>query len=140
MNADARGSENPELLHADLTEKVIGVFYAVYNELGQGFAESVYRRSMVVALNQAGFDAQPEQKLFVYFRGVVVGKFSADIIVNGSLILELKAATDFAKANEAQILNYLRATDIEVGLLMNFGPTPKFRRFAYANARKHRTT
>jgi GxxExxY protein len=131
-NCGVRGS----LKHGDLTEKVIGVFYEVYNELGFGFLESVYHRAMLIALNQAGLRAEPSVSLPVYFRGRLVGDFIADIIVEGLVILELKAADELAPAHDSQLLNYLKASSAEVGLLLNFGPRPRFRRLIFDNDRK----
>jgi GxxExxY protein len=104
--------------------------------LGHGFLESVYHKALVLALRQAGLDAVPEVPVPVFFRGERVGEFSADVVVDGKVILELKAVRELEPAHEAQLLNYLRATPIEVGLLMNFGPKPKFRRLAFSNTRK----
>jgi GxxExxY protein len=136
MNADERRSESEEYRYEALTEKIIGVFYEVYNELGAGFLEIVYHRAMVVALRQSGLTAESEVSVPVFFRGVQVGDFSADILVENAVLLELKAVRDFEAAHEAQLLNYLRATKIEIGLLMNFGPKPRFKRLAFANDRK----
>src|SRR5436305_6845769 len=105
MNAD-----QTDIIHEELTEKVIGVFYDVYNELGHGFLESVYHKALVVALRQAGLTADPEVQIPVFFRGRQVGDFSADVVVEGKVILELKAARELEPAHEAQLLNYLRAT------------------------------
>lgn len=132
MNAD----QTSELLHEELTEKIIGVFYDVYNELGHGFLESVYHKAMVVALTQVGLTVVSKPQVPVFFRGELVGDFEADVVVEGKVLLELKSARELDPAHEAQTLNYLRATPIEVGLLMNFGPKPKFRRLAFANERK----
>ena len=131
MNADERGFK-----HRELTEKIIGVFYDVYNELGHGFLESVYEEAMAIALGQAGIQVERQVPLKVIFRGMVVGDFRADVIVEGAVILELKAASGIDPAHEAQLLNYLRATEIEVGLLLNFGPRPQFKRLAFENSRK----
>ncbi len=125
-----------EFKHGDITEKVIGVFFAVYNELGFGFIESVYHKALLIALADAGLRAETQVNLPVFFRGHLVGDFRADILVEQAVILELKAASDFAAANESQLLNYLKASSIEVGLLLNFGPKPKFKRFAFDNGRK----
>ena len=124
--------------HRDLTEteKVIGAFFDVYRELGFGFLESVYHNAMLIALADLGLVAESEVKLLVHFRGHVVGEFDADIFVEREVILELKAVDDFSPAHEAQTLNYLRASDLEVGLLLNFGPKPRIKRLAYANVRK----
>lgn len=122
--------------HRELTEQIIGIFYAVYNELGYGFLESVYRDSLFLALKQAGIDVQKEVPITVYFRGHKVGDFKADLLVNGVVLLELKAAKAIDPSFEARLLNYLRATHIEIGLLLNLGPRAYFRRVAYSNARK----
>jgi GxxExxY protein len=128
--------DQPQFLHRELTEKVIGVFYDVYNELGFGFLESVYQSAMVMALKSVGLKAEGRVKLPVHFRGVIVGEFVADVFVDDKLILELKAVEDLATAHEAQLLNYLKATPVELGLLLNFGPKPKIKRFAFSNERK----
>lgn len=122
--------------HRDLTERIIGAFYDVYNELGFGFLESVYHRALVVALRGAGLEVEHEVKLPVYFRGEIVGEFEADILVERNVILELKAVDALGPAHEAQLLNYLKATAVEVGLLLNFGPKPRLKRLAFSNERK----
>ena len=124
------------LKYRELTEVVLGVFYDVYNELGHGFLESVYREAMCVALHQKGLHVQKEVAIPVAFRGHIVGDFRCDILVNNCLILELKAAKGIDSSFEAQTLNYLRATKVEVALLLNFGPKPTFRRLVYENSRK----
>jgi GxxExxY protein len=121
-----------------LTERIIRVFYEVYNELGFGFLESVYREAMRIALAEAGFRAETEVPVPVSFRGTLVGVFRADIIVDGKIIVELKTAESISKAHEAQVLHYLRASEMEVGLVMNFGPVAKFRRIEMRNDRKKR--
>jgi GxxExxY protein len=125
-----------ELRHAALTERVIGVFYDVYSELGHGFLESTYAEAMVVALTQSGLDAIREVSVPVWFRGTKVGQYFADVLVNDIVLLELKAARTLERAHEAQLLHYLRATKIEVGLLLNFGIRPQFRRLLFDNERK----
>ena len=145
MNAEERGlkrrelTENAEergLKHRELTEKIIGVFYEVYNEMGHGFLESVYEGAMGVALPQAGLKLERQVPLRVMFRGAVVGDFRADLLVENAVLLELKAAREIEPVHEAQLLNYLRATQIEVGLLFNFGPKPQFKRLVFENSRK----
>ena len=122
--------------HRDLTEKIIGAFYDVYNELGFGFLESVYHNAMLIALADLGLQVESEVKLLVHFRGHVVGEFDADIFVERKVVLELKAVDEFCSAHEAQTLNYLKASEIEVGLLLNFGPKPRIKRLAFSNERK----
>ena len=125
-----------DCLHSELTEKIIGTFYEVYNQLGFGFLESVYQKAMIIALKQTGFEAIAEAPIRVSFRGHEVGSFYADLLVEKRVILELKAARAIESAHEAQILNYLRASDVEVGLLLNFGPRPQVRRLIFDNLRK----
>ena|SRR5438270_3374694 len=120
----------------ELTEKIIGIFYDVYNELGFGFLESVYESAMSVALAEANLRVQRQFPVPVWFRKQQIGDFRADILVEGAVLLELKAAKSIDSAYEKQILNYLRATDIEVGLILNFGPKPEFRRLIFENERK----
>jgi GxxExxY protein len=112
------------------------VFYDVYNELGYGFLASVYREAMCLALKQAGLQAKKEVLIPVRFRGQVISEFRSDILVNDLLLLELKAAKAIDPGFEAQTLNYLRATPIEVALVLNFGPNPTFRRLVFENSRK----
>jgi GxxExxY protein len=123
--------------HEEITEKIIGIFYDVYNELGHGFLESVYEQSMAIALREAGQVVQ-QAPITVYFRGQMVGEFRADLMVDDCVLVELKAARAIESAHEAQVMNYLRATRIEIGLLMNFGPKPEFKRFIFDNDRKSR--
>lgn len=122
--------------HEQLTGKIIEVFFDVYNELGHGFLESVYENSLRIALTQAGLFVPPKKALDVWFRGVIVGTFEPDVTVENFVILELKAARAIDPAHEAQLLNYLRATEVEVGLLLNFGPKPEFKRMVFDNERK----
>ena len=124
------------LKHVQLTEKIIGIFYAAYNEMGHGFLESVYESCMKLALEAAGLKVERQVPIQVYFRGQQVGVFFADLVVEGLVILELKAARAIDPAHEAQLLNYLRAPRSEVGLLLNFGAKPELKRLAFDNDRK----
>jgi GxxExxY protein len=124
-------------LHAEITEKVIGVFFEAYNELGGGFLESVYQQALRIALMQAGLRVAVEVPIPVYFRGEVVGNFRADVVVDECVLLELKAISGFDGAHDGQVLHYLRATRFEVGLLLNFGPKPQFRRFILEEEKKN---
>lgn len=126
-----------DLKFRELTEKIIGIFYSVYNELGYGFLESVYEKSMLIALTEAGLRAARQSPIKVHFHEAEVGVFQADLLIEDSVLIELKAASGLDKAHEAQLLNYLRATDIEVGLLMNFGEHPQFKRLVFENTRKN---
>lgn len=122
--------------HGDLTEKIIGAFYDVYNVLGYGFLEKVYENALAHRLRQAGLHVETQHPLKVYFDGIVVGEYFADLIVEGKVILEIKAVERLAKEHSAQLRNYLRATDCEVGLVLNFGPEPQFARQIMDNALK----
>ena len=118
------------MLHAELTGKILEACFEVSNELGVGYIESVYEKALQIALLQKGVAVQRQIPLHVRFRGVMVGDFTADMIVEEKVLLELKAVDAFSNQHFAQLLNYLKATRIEVGMAINFG-TPKiqFRRF-----------
>jgi GxxExxY protein len=128
------------LKHQKLTGRIIHVFLEVYNELGAGFLESVYIEALALALRQVGFAVEREMPLEVSFRGSVVGEFRADLVVDGAVLIETKACQSLNPAHNAQVLNYLRATVLEVGLLFNFGPRPTIKRFIFDNSRKTRLT
>jgi GxxExxY protein len=123
--------------HQELTEAIIRAFYEVYNELGHGFLESVYEEAMFRVLKANGIAAQRQSPLPVWFRGEPIGDFRAVLAVAGSVIVELKAAKALEPVHETRLLNYLRASDVEVGLLLSFGPTPKIKRLVFANEKKH---
>jgi GxxExxY protein len=125
------------LPEADLTERVIGIFYAVYNELGSGFLESVYENALALALRETGIVAVQQASLRVQLRGHIVGEFRADLLVDDRLIVEIKAVAQLASAHEVQLVNYLKATGIRVGLLMNFGPHPQFKRRIFGTLASH---
>ncbi len=116
-----------ELLHADVTAVILKAFYHVYGTLGYGFLEKVYENAMVLTLRRLGVSVRQQQPTEVFFEGTIVGEYYADLVVSDCVVVELKAAEDVSPAHEAQLLNYLRATDIEVGLLLNFGKRPDFR-------------
>src|SRR5215831_2089800 len=122
--------------HSELTDAIIGVFYDVYNELGFGFLESVYCKALRLALIDKGFKVESELPISVFFRGEKIGDFRADLVVNQIVLLELKTAEKIVRAHEAQVLNYLRSTRLELGLILNFGPQPQIRRLVLDNARK----
>lgn len=110
------------LPHSKLTEQVIGAAYEVYNELGFGFLETVYEKSLVIALRDRGIDAIDQKPIDVWFRGEVVGNYVADLVVGDSVLVELKSVRALIEAHEVQLVNYLVATGTPVGLLINFGP------------------
>jgi len=126
----------PNLKYAQLTEKIIGIFYDVYNELGYGFLESVYEESLVIALRDAGLAVDRQVSVPVWFRRRKVGEFRADVMVEKAVLLELKCARALDPSHEAQLLHYLKSTEIEIGLLLNFGTKPQFRRLVFENERK----
>ena len=128
---------NSNYKHSELTDLIIAVFYDVYNELGFGFLESVYRNSLRLALLDKGLTVEHEVPVTVLFRGQNVGDFRADLVVNGTILLELKTAEQIVAAHESQVLNYLRSTALELGLILNFGPKPQVRRLLLDNSRKH---
>jgi GxxExxY protein len=127
---------NTDLKHGLITDQILRVFYDVYNELGHGFLESVYHRSLVFALKSAGLNVSSKVDIPVWFRGYQVGNFVADVLVENCVLLELKAARSLDPSHRAQLMNYLRATEIEVGLLLNFGERPEFKRVIFDNLKK----
>jgi len=132
MHADQHG-----LVHSDLTERLIGIFFDLYNEIGHGFLESVYEQAFGVVLAENGIFFQRQIAVPVWFHGQKLGEFRADLLVDQKVLIELKTGRDIDLAWEKQLLNYLRATDVEVGLLFNFGPTAQFRRYVFENSRKN---
>lgn len=125
-----------EYLHSELTGKIIKEFYNFYTELGYGFLEKVYERSMLIELRDLGLACDPQVPINVYYGDEKVGEYFADILVENKVILELKAAETIREEHEAQLLNYLRATDVELGLLLNFGKKPEHKRKLFENRLK----
>jgi GxxExxY protein len=125
------------LKHADLTEKLIGMFFNVHNELGHGFLESVYEQAFSVVLAESGTFFERQIAIPVWFHGQQIGEFRADLLVDRKVLIELKTGRDIDPSWEKQLLNYLRATDVEVGLLFNFGPSAQFKRYVFENDRKN---
>ncbi len=122
--------------HKNLTDEIICCFYTVYNNLGYGFLEKVYENAFLIELAKRGIRAVAQYPLPVYYDGKLVGEYFADILVDDAVIIEVKATRNLAPEHEAQLLNYLRASDKEVGLLLNFGPTPQVKRKAFDNTKK----
>jgi GxxExxY protein len=112
---------NDNYIHSELTDKIIGCAYDVYNQLGFGFMEKVYENAMMIKLPQKGLEVVQQAPINVYFENVLVGEYFADIPVNSKVILELKAVSSLSKTHEVQLVNYLKTTNIKVGLLINFG-------------------
>lgn len=124
------------MLHEELTEKIIKAYYQVYNTLGYGFLEKVYERAMCIELDKMMLGFEPQKLINVYYENHVIGEYFADILVEDAVVVELKAAKSIAVEHEAQLLNYLKATKKEVGLLLNFGKKPEFKRKIFTNGRK----
>ncbi len=120
-----------ELKHGDVTFGIVRAFYDVYNELGFGFLESVYREAMTLQLRALGRVVEQERLVQVKFKGTIVGVYRTDLVVDDKVIVELKCARVLESAHEAQLLNYLKATEFEVGLLLNFGHKPQFKRMIF---------
>lgn len=119
--------------HQELTKSIIGIYYNVYNELGYGFLEKVYHKAMLIELRNHGYKIESEKKINVYYKNEIVGEYYPDIIVNDSVIIELKCVEYLGEIYENQILNYLKATECEVGLILNFGKDPQFIRKIFTN-------
>jgi GxxExxY protein len=119
--------------HQELTKSIIGIYYNVYNELGFGFLEKVYHKSLLIELKRNGYKIDSEKKVNVYYKNEIVGEYIPDIIINDSVIVELKCVEYLTDIHENQLLNYLKATDCEVGLILNFGKDPQFIRKIFTN-------
>jgi len=131
---------SPEYRHAEVTEQIIRAFYTVYNTLGYGFLEKVCVKALLLELKNLGLTVANEVAIDVLYAGEVVGEYFADLVVNGVVIVEVKAAKALADEHEAQLPNYLKATHFEVGLLLNFGPKAEIKRKAFDNVHKGRLT
>ncbi len=127
---------SPKILkHGELTDKILGAFYKVYNALGHGFLEKVYENALVRELRKLGLEVKQQAPIHVYYDGEIVGEYFADLIVEDKVIIELKAAESIVDAHLAQLTNYLKATRQEVGLVLNFGSEPTFARRVFENKR-----
>jgi len=125
---------NEKYKHTDITEKIIKTFYKVYNTLGFGFLEKVYENAMFIELRNMGMFVEKQRRVKVFYEGQEVGDYFADLIVDEKVIIELKASEALCEEHEFQLINYLKATEIEVGLLLNFGKKPEFKRKIFTNA------
>lgn len=124
--------------HSELTSTIINAFYHVYNVLGYGFLEKVYEKALAHELRKRGYNVKEQSPIKVYYDDILVGEYYADLLVNDVIIVELKAAETIAPEHEAQLINYLKATEIEVGLVLNFGPKPQISRKVYETARQNK--
>ena len=132
----AEDKDNQDYKYNVLTERIIEIFYRVYNKLGYGFLEKVYENAMMKEFKTTDIPAVSQYAINVVYEGEIIGEYFADILVDSKVIVEIKASKSLAIENEAQLLNYLKATEIEVGLLLNYGPKPDLKRKAFNNTRK----
>ena len=132
----AEDKDNQDYKYNVLTERIIEIFYRVYNKLGYGFLEKVYENAMMKEFKTADISAVSQYAINVVYEDEIIGEYFADILVDNKVIVEIKAAKSLAIENDAQLLNYLKATEIEVGLLLNYGPKPDLKRKAFNNTRK----
>ena len=126
-----------ELLYKDITDKIIGGTFEVYRTLGYGFLEKVYENAMVIECRKEDIPLTAQSAIKVQYENEIIGEYYADLLVDNKVIVEIKATKSLTEEHEAQLLNYLKATNIEVGLLLNFGPKPKIKRKAFDNLRKN---
>ena len=131
MNTDCE-----DIKYKELTDKIIKIFYRVYNKLGYGFLEKVYENAMMIEFKREGIPAVSQSAIKVFYEDEIIGEYFADLLVDDKVIVEIKASKHLVVENEAQLLNYLKATNIEVGLLLNFGPKPEVKRKVFDNYRK----
>ncbi len=124
------------MLHEEITSVILAAYYDVYNKLGYGFLEKVYENALILELQKLGLTVKQQFPIKVYYDGQVVGEYFADLLVNDLVIIELKAVEQIIKAHEAQLVNYLKATNLEIGLILNFGPKAEFKRKIFSNSRK----
>lgn len=138
MNSEKKPTRliKTDLIHGEVTDQILAAFYHVYNSMGVGFLEKVYENAMLIELRQRGIRAVSQFPISVTYNNEVVGEYYADLLVEEKVIVEIKAVRAFLDQHEAQLLNYLKATQYEVGLLLNFGPKPTYKRRAYDNVRK----
>jgi GxxExxY protein len=125
-----------DLLHKEITEKIIKAYYKVYNTLGYGFLEKVYENAMAIELRKMGFEVKLQYPIKVFYESEVIGEYYADIVINDIIVIELKASSSLLEEHECQLINYLKATEIELGLLMNFGKEAEYKRKVFMNKYK----
>ena len=129
-------TDHQDLKYRELTEKIISIFYRVYNKLGYGFLEKIYENAMMLEFKKEGITAVSQSPIKVLYEDELIGEYYADILVDNKVIVEIKASRRLVDENEAQLLNYLKATEIEVGLLLNFGAKPEVKRKIFDNSIK----
>lgn len=126
-----------DLLHKNITDNILRSFYTVYNKLGFGFLEKVYENALLIELMSMHLFCEKQKPIKVFYKEKIVGEYFADILIENKVIVELKAAECLVPEHELQLINYLKATDLEIGLLLNFGRKPQFIRKAFSNHRKN---
>lgn len=126
--------------HSDLTKKIIKAYYNIYNNLGHGFLEKVYEKAMIIELKKQGRECETEKPIDVFYDKICIGSYFADIIIENKVIIELKACEYLIEKHEIQLVNYLKATEIEVGLLLNFGKEVEYKRKVLSNDFKRNIT
>lgn len=125
-----------ELLHKKITDDILKVYFDIYNHLGYGFLEKVYQNAMYFELQKKGYKVEAQKSIKVYLKGQLIGEYYADLLIEDRIIIELKACELLMSVHVAQLMNYLKATKVEVGLLLNFGEELEFKRIIYTNDRK----
>ncbi|MBW4361118.1 GxxExxY protein [Flavobacterium taihuense] len=125
-----------DLLYKNVTDSILKAYYVVYNQLGYGFLEKVYQNAMYFELRSLGYKVEAQKQIKVYFKNQLVGEYYADLLIEDKVIVELKACELLMNVHVAQLMNYLKATEIEVGLVLNFGEDPEFKRIIYTNDKK----
>jgi len=125
-----------DLLYKEVSSPILKIFYEVYNQLGYGFLEKVYQNAMYLELKAQGYKVEAQKQIKVYYKSQIVGEYFADLVIEDNIIVELKACECLINSHITQLLNYLRCTTIEVGLVLNFGENPEFKRLIYTNNRK----
>lgn len=128
---------NDNYKYSDITDKIIKAFYKVYNTLGYGFLEKVYENALFIELNNIGLKVTKQEPIKVYYEENEVGIYFADLIIEEKIIIELKTTEELCEEHEFQLINYLKATEIEVGLLLNFGKKPEVKRKVFSNIIYH---
>ena len=129
MNTDRLGKLNMDTYaHKDLTEIIIACAYKVHNTLGTGFLEKVYENALKFELEKKGFNVQQQKSITVYYEDIIAGEYYADLFINDKIIIELKVANAIDKAHEIQLINYLKATNLKLGLIINFGSRVNIKR------------
>lgn len=125
-----------DLLHKKITDDILKIYYDIYNQLGYGFLEKVYQNAMYFELKNKGYKVEVQTPIKVYLKGQLIGEYYSDLLIENKVIIELKACELLMNVHVAQLMNYLKATEMEVGLLLNFGEEPEFKRIIYTNDRK----